>query len=476
VERGWPGDGPWIVAATSGDVDWRIAAAALAAAAEVSVGAVVVGAAVAADDPVRPHLAGLLELPSAGDLPLLPLHGLVRAMCRAHGLVLVAAPAGLLMPVGAAGWTLADLAEVTGAGAVVVTGPGPDAVNHTTLALGALSGQGIPARVVTLGDVDEDALPVTVAGRIPAERPADLAGAAGWFEPVLRVAAAHPPAPAPAPATGRRVTGKRLLLALAAVFLAMVAVVCGLAWSNREPEVTQYSITMKRTQGTGLTANAVPVPPPVRPAPSPRRSAANLCPENAGRVTVARPNAATTARVNAAWQRIEKWLAAHTPAAARALRPPARAAKIDEMQRRMSVVFPPDLVASLRRHDGVSGMRGLPLPPYYYLETVDGIFGDWRVNCDVLGDIGLGESWWHPAFVPFAQDGGGGSLLADQRSGGHGRVGEFYPESGTTFERWPASVTELLEKTATALEHNGTDDGRYRLRVDADGYPGWDII
>ena len=222
----------WVVTSTAAGADARIVLAALAAAAEVPVAAVVLGAAMTAEDPARPYLAGLLELPEAARLTLDQTRAMTAALVRAHDLVLVTAPAGLLVPIGEDGWTLADLAAAAGAPAVVVTGPGPHAANHTTLALGALAGHGIRAAVVTIGAADEGALPVSPAGRIPAD-PADFTTAADWLDPILR-ATTDPTAPSgPAPAAGRStVSGKRLVLGLLAVFLVLVALVCGLAWSR----------------------------------------------------------------------------------------------------------------------------------------------------------------------------------------------------------------------------------------------------
>jgi cell wall assembly regulator SMI1 len=138
----------------------------------------------------------------------------------------------------------------------------------------------------------------------------------------------------------------------------------------------------------------------------------------------------------------------------------------------MSVAFPSDLVASLRRHDGVDGAAGFAMPPYYRPMTLSEITGTWTVNCRVLAEVRAIPDWWHRAFVPFAADGGGGCLLVDQRPGGHGRVGEFISESGTRFERWPASVAELLEGVAAALETGGSYVG-YRPSVTPTGQLDW---
>jgi cell wall assembly regulator SMI1 len=466
--------GPWFISAISAGVDWQQAAAALVAAAEVRV-------ALVALDPGGPPVPGpatTLEVRDPADLTLADAAQLVRAVTGTHGLTLVPAGPGFLMPVGRDGWTFADLAAATGGGAVVVAGPGPDAVNHTTLALGALAGHGIGATVVTIGDVDESALPVTPAGRIPPD--ADLTEAAGWFDPLLR---GVPPDPPPAPARPP-VSGKKLVLGLLGVFLVMVLLVCGMAfWGSTETEAELHSITVTddRPVPPFSSPEAAPFPRggtlrstvPVTAAPD--RAATDACPQNAAGVTPTRPAAATTARVDAAWRRIEKWLAKHAPVDARTLRPPAPAEDVDALQRQMSVAFPPDLVASLRRHDGLTGY-GFSLPPFFEPSSLVEIRSDWVVNCGVLDDQDTSwtEAWWDRRFVPFAAAGDGGSLVVDQRPGGHGRVGEFYAEDGTSFERWPASVTALLEGTASALETGRPYAGQYTPKA-IDGRLDWDI-
>jgi hypothetical protein len=55
--------------------------------------------------------------------------------------------------------------------------------------------------------------------------------------------------------------------------------------------------------------------------------------------------------------------------------------------------------------------------------------------------------------VPIAQDGGGDMVLLDQRAGREGNVGEHYEEGIMEFGRWPATLTDLLEQTATAVEN-----------------------
>ncbi|XVU29923.1 AAA family ATPase [Actinoplanes sp. CA-054009] len=397
MDQGWPGNRIWVVAGTSADVDWREAVAALAAAAEVPVGLVSVGAAVDSDDPARGRVAGVLELADVSRLGLTPARDLVMAVRRAHGLVLVVAPEGLLVPLGNDGWTLADLAEAVGAPAVVVAGAGTDAVNHTTLMLGALAGHGIAAAVVTVGDVDEETLPVRPAGRL---------GDGAWLDDVLVARAEMTPEPAVLSAKPA-VSGRRIVLGLVAVFVVMILLVCAMAWFGR---------TRAENKRTAAPMSAASVA-------APRRTPQLVCPENEGPVAVARPDARITARVDEAWHRVETWLAANAPVSAGTLGRPASADRIDETQRRMSVAFPADLVASLRRHDGLSAAFGFDLPPFYAPAALNDILIDWQANCRVAGG-------WDRAFVPFAKAVDGGCLLTDQRPAATGRASKTALSTG----------------------------------------------
>ncbi|MEQ4306018.1 SMI1/KNR4 family protein [Plantactinospora sp. B6F1] len=447
--------------------------------------------------------------------------GLVGALSRTHGLVLVTGAPGLAVPLGRAGWTLADLAWALGAPVVLVADLGPDAANHTTLALDVLAGRVLAGTIVAVGDGDEPAgLPVGLAGRIPADaadRPEEFRAAApGWLDPLLHATrrptattAAAPPGAAPPTTPGsdpaepsndpaeppgrrlvraparRTVSGKRVLIVLLVVFLGSVLLLCGLnvVAPTNPATVTRYRIGTTQVAPDDTRPSArLPVPvttwPTARPpvplrTPTPSRSpSVAACAHPTGKVVPTVPDAATRARVDAAWLRIERWLARHAPRSRAGLRPPAAPARIAALQTRMSMPFPADLVASLRRHDGADDFD---LPPFYQPMRLDQIAADMAVNCRVRADAPVDEDWWHPSFVPFASAGDGGSLLVDQRPGGHGRVGEFYPEDGTGFDGWPASVAELLNGVARSLETGEPYAGRYGPTVDAEGRLDWTI-
>ncbi|AVT30417.1 hypothetical protein C6361_13955 [Plantactinospora sp. BC1] len=593
----WPDGGPWVVATTSSSPSWAVVTAALCAAstARPAVLRIVHDGSDASGAPPIPlpdSLASCLEVRAGAADPIGvdDLVGVVRALSRTHGLVLVTGAPGLAVPLGRAGWTLADLAWALGAPVVLVVDQLPGAVNHATLALDVLAGRDLTGTVVAVGDGDQLAgLPIGLAGRIPADaadRPEAFRTAApGWLDPLLHatrrpVRTTAPPAPqaAPVPAPAgdppepagagagesavdgssksaggvagesavdgssksadgvaaesavdsspesagggaaesagdgaavtdaggaavpgdergrpnpvvagpaghgavrvparRTFSGKRVLIALLLTFLASLLLLCGLTLiaPTGPAVVSEYRITERRDVPDDPVPSARLRMPVQTSIPTPTRSPSiGVCSHNTSPVAATVPDAATTARVDAAWLRIERWLARHAPRSRASLRPPAAPARISALQTRMSVPFPADLVASLRRHDGANDFD---LPPFYRPLSLDQIAADWAVNCKVRSDMSMDDDWWHPSFVPFASAGDGGSLLVDQRPGGHGRVGEFYPEDGTGFDRWPASVTELLAGVARSLETGEPYAGRYRPTVDAEGRLDWTI-
>jgi len=122
-----------------------------------------------------------------------------------------------------------------------------------------------------------------------------------------------------------------------AVFLATVVVAVGVvvvvATSRGAPAAGPASGT-RRTAGPTLTVDSG-------------------CRLGAGPESLANVPEQVTARVDRAWARIETWLKAHAPVSAASLRPPADDEAIADAQRRVGVRLPAELVASLRRHDGV---------------------------------------------------------------------------------------------------------------------------
>lgn len=191
------------------------------------------------------------------------------------------------------------------------------------------------------------------------------------------------------------------------------------------------------------------------------------CRLGSGPLRLASVPAQVSMRVDRAWERIETWLAEHAPVTAASLRQPADDETIMATQREVGVRLPAELVASLRRHDGVSG-RDLRTEFRFPLGmsplSTKNIAGEARLMCDVLeslGDDGAVEAWWHGRFVPVATDYGGELLFLDGA-----RLGRHYEADDVTFD---GGYAELLEETADAL----SGGGEYRPAV-VDGVLNWE--
>ncbi|MFD5091797.1 SMI1/KNR4 family protein [Amycolatopsis thailandensis] len=251
-----------------------------------------------------------------------------------------------------------------------------------------------------------------------------------------------------------------------------------------------FAVTMRRGKSDGmgwLSAEQAPISTPKTPSYStaapipttrPTLTVDSGCRLGQGPAELDPVPEATTRRVNAAWDRVERWLKAKAPTTAATLRPPATIARITEAQQRSGVAFPAELVASLLRHDGVSGIGdSFALPPFHHLASAETLEGQAKVMCEVLNSSGSDDSvgyWWHGRFVPIAVNGGGDGLFLDQRTA-TGRLGEWDHEGSVSFDRWPPTLTELLEQTATALETGGPVIHGYRPVVTENRALDWDI-
>jgi dethiobiotin synthetase len=152
-------------------------------------------------DPLAPHAAARVS-----GLPQLDLAAVVeavRADAASHDLVLVEGAGGVLVPMGSRDtgepWTMADLAALVAAPAVIVARAGLGTLNHTWLTQEALRRREIPACVVigAWPDVPELVhlsnfvdLAGDLAGVVPEGVPGMEPGvfrrsATGWFTPLL---------------------------------------------------------------------------------------------------------------------------------------------------------------------------------------------------------------------------------------------------------------------------------------------------
>ncbi|MDT0442414.1 SMI1/KNR4 family protein [Streptomyces johnsoniae] len=170
--------------------------------------------------------------------------------------------------------------------------------------------------------------------------------------------------------------------------------------------------------------------------------------------------------VDVSWTRIDTWLARHAPASAALLRPPARQADIEAAERRLGLAFTPDLVASLRCHDGTEEHAGAPvLGSYGPFASLDHLVRDAELLRSVDADLppapgmrGLDEelaAFWRREWLLItrgigweAQDG----LFLTLRDGEyHGRIGRYFNEDAPSFTSW-MSLRHLLAAFADSLE------------------------
>ncbi|MGW0927514.1 SMI1/KNR4 family protein [Streptomyces sp. NPDC002644] len=183
--------------------------------------------------------------------------------------------------------------------------------------------------------------------------------------------------------------------------------------------------------------------------------------------------------VTVSWDRIDTWLAARAPASLGMLAPPAAEAEIEEAARLLGVPLPPELAESLRRHDGVT--RWATVLPEQAPLSAAGIVERRRVLAQVAAENdGLttmpwnDEPWWHPRWIPWAEDAGGGVEVVDTRPGPHrGRLGWAGHGGGGDFtDAWPC-LAALLHAVAEALHHGGDVRGLHPY-LTAEGTLWWD--
>ncbi|NUW39301.1 SMI1/KNR4 family protein [Nonomuraea rhodomycinica] len=170
---------------------------------------------------------------------------------------------------------------------------------------------------------------------------------------------------------------------------------------------------------------------------------------------------AVTARVNAAWDTIERWLAAHASATLRKLSAPASPRDIEGWERALGMRIPDALYVSLMRHDGADGNfgAGFRLPLDLGLAGLSSYSSLHDYNCIDLIMAGVEEDadpddgFWHGSLLPFASSGGGEELFIDPRTGRVGQKsgGRLRYDGPMSWRSYP----DLLEGVAAALESGG---------------------
>ncbi len=172
-------------------------------------------------------------------------------------------------------------------------------------------------------------------------------------------------------------------------------------------------------------------------------------------------------RVNAAWDRIEKWYAEKIPDCE--LGAAAAAADITSVETHLGLTLPEELKASLMRHNGVGYW------PSAELLSADRIKDEWDVWAGLIDDgtfdglsgdddDRLQKCWYDKKWIPIDADGCGNGACLDLNPGPKGTVGQIL---NMDHELGPKLIFQdfagYLESVAAKLEA-----GKYRVE---NGYP-----
>ncbi len=162
--------------------------------------------------------------------------------------------------------------------------------------------------------------------------------------------------------------------------------------------------------------------------------------------------------ISDSWRQLDRWLAQYAPATYAVLAPPATDAELQAV--RKVVALPPELIESLRCHNGLTTWANI-LPEGPPSSTTE-IAANWQLRMELAPDFDgftvhppNPEPYWHPSWIPWA-DSEGDLHVIDLRPGpSHGRLGMAYHD-GTAdfFDSWP-SLEAYLEAVVHAV-HTST--------------------
>lgn len=156
--------------------------------------------------------------------------------------------------------------------------------------------------------------------------------------------------------------------------------------------------------------------------------------------------------ITEAWHAIDTWLSTYAPATYAVLAPPAT----DEELQACPVELPPELVESLRCHNGLTTWANiLPEgPPSSTTEIAD----NYQLRMDLALEYGgftvhppSTEPYWHPSWIPWA-DSEGDLQVIDLRTNHLGMA--YHDGTGDFTDAFP-DLTTYLSTVVTAL-HTST--------------------
>jgi len=177
-------------------------------------------------------------------------------------------------------------------------------------------------------------------------------------------------------------------------------------------------------------------------------------------------------KVNAAWDRIDKWYSENFATAE--LPGGAAAADITALETHMSFTLPEELKASLMRHNGVGywkngellSVEGIKMDWECWTGLVDdGTFDDWKGEDNAF----LQKCWWNKSWIPIHADDCGNEYCIDMNPGPKGTVGQiiFMDREVGAFAPCNSDFASYLEEFANELESGEySADGGYLGKID----------
>lgn len=151
------------------------------------------------------------------------------------------------------------------------------------------------------------------------------------------------------------------------------------------------------------------------------------------------------------WRRLERLLEATTPEFANTLAPGASDLTLARLAKVVGGALPPDLVASLKVHDGQKPPR--ERSPTFNAESFlscDGIATTWKMRGDILKHIESlprirqdDAQWWSPVFLPVTESNGNGYCVHRLDGSVHYHTHDGDME-GPLFPNWRALLEDLI--------------------------------
>ena len=161
--------------------------------------------------------------------------------------------------------------------------------------------------------------------------------------------------------------------------------------------------------------------------------------------------------ITACWSALDSWLYQHAPTTYAVLAPPAT-----ESDLRVAGELPPELIESLRCHNGLSAWANLL--PEAQPSSAAQIAQSRQLRMELAADFDgfvvrppATEPYWHPAWIPWA-DSDGDLQVIDVRTGRLGMAA--HDGTGDFTDGWP-DLAAYLSEVVHSLHHGTGVNGWY---------------